>query len=464
MARALHDLTAVELVKAYTAKRLSPVEVMTAVLARSRGLNRTLNAFYRVDAKGALAAAKASEGRWAAGTPNGPMDGIPVSIKDGLGVKGWRSPRGSLANAAIAPAKADAPLVARLKESGAIIFAKTTMPDFGMLPSGVSSLHGVTANPWNLAKNTGGSSSGAGAAVAAGMGPASIGTDIGGSVRIPAAFCGIFGLKPSGGRVPYSVPSPMLAAGPMTRTVADSALLMNVITRPDLRDFMALPFEARDYLAGLRGASAKGLRLGLLLDMGYGLPLDKDVKAAVEKAASLLQSLGAHVDVMRPILVLDQARHIERYFLGRAWTEFSSFAAAQRRQVLPYIARWVQAGARLSAADMFHSMAVLAGLRERVIAASAPYDFVLSPVMPIASFAADAPLPDLRRGLESVCFTAPINQTEAPAASINCGYSRSGVPIGLHIIGRRHDDIGVLRLAKAYEDARGDQRPWPELA
>ncbi|MSO77534.1 MAG: amidase [Alphaproteobacteria bacterium] len=462
MATALHDLTAVELVKAFAKKRLSPVEAMEAVLARGRRLNFTLNAFYRTDAKGALAAAKASERRWARGQPLGPMDGVPVSIKDGLAVKGWRSPRGTRANDGIAPAKADAPLVARLKESGAIIFAKTTMPDLGMLPSGVSSLHGVTRNPWNLARNTGGSSSGAGAAVAAGMGPASIGTDIGGSVRIPAAFCGIVGLKPSGGRVPYSVPSPMLAAGPMTRTVADTALMMNVITRPDLRDFMALPYQARDYLAGLRGASAKGLRLGLLLDMGYGLALDAEVRQAVEKAASLLQSLGAKVEPMRPILALDQARHIERYFLGRAWTEFASYTAAQRRQVLPYIARWVEAGARFSASDMFRSMAALANLRERVIAACAAYDFVLSPVMPVASFAADAALPNLRRGLESVCFTAPINQTEAPAASINCGFSRSGVPIGLHIVGQRHDDMGVLRLAKAYEDARPDQRPWPD--
>lgn len=464
MATELHDLTAIELVAGYAALKISPVEVMRAVLDRADRLDPVLNCFYRIDHEGAIARATASEKRWRYREPRGALDGVPVTIKDGLAVNGWTSPRGTAMNAEAPLADWDHPVTARLKEAGAVLFAKTTMPDIGMLPSGVSSLHGTTRNPWNLARNPGGSSSGAGAAVATGLGPLAIGTDIGGSVRIPAGYCGIFGHKPSGGRVPYSVPGPMLAAGPMTRTVADAALAMTVITRPDLRDFMALPFDDRDYHAALDGASAEGLRVGLMLDTGFGLPLDPEVRAAVEAAAALLAGLGATVEPLGPMLTPELAGQIETFFRGRAWTEVSSYPPERRQRLLPYILDWVQPGASLTAVDVFRSMAALATLRERVVTATAAFDFVLSPVMPVPPFDAEAPLPDPARGLDAVCFTAPFNQTEQPAASVNCGYTTDGLPIGLHIVGRRHDDVGVLRLAKLYEDNRPAQRPWPEPA
>ncbi len=279
---ALHDLTAVQLLTAYREKTLSPVEVTRDVLAHIRAWEPHLHATYALNADAALAQAEASHSRWARGEPQGALDGVPLTIKENIATKGVPVPLGTAATELV-PAAADAPPAARLREAGAVILGKTTMPDYGMLSSGLSSFHALTRNPWDLSKNPGGSSAGAAAAAAAGYGPLHVGTDIGGSVRLPAGWCGIFTLKPSLGRIPIFPPYAGRVAGPMTRTVADSALMMATLSLPDGRDTMSLPYQRIDW-QGL-DREIKGLRIGLLLDAGWGIAVEPEVCAAVEAAA-----------------------------------------------------------------------------------------------------------------------------------------------------------------------------------
>src|SRR5436309_10217415 len=274
----LHDLSAVDLIAGFRGRQFSPSEVLEDVLAHIARWEPRIKGLYAFDPDGARAAAKASSQRWQQGEAMGPLDGVPVTIKDNIALKGVLVPLGA-ASVKLVPAPVDAPPAARLREAGAVIFSKTTMPDYGMLSSGLSSFHPLTRNPWDLSKNPGGSSAGAGAAAAAGYGPLHLGTDIGGSVRLPACWNGIFTLKPSLGRVPVDPPFLGRAVGPMTRTVADSALLMAELSKPDARDHMSLPPAAIDWLAP--PLEPKGLKIGLYLDAGSGLPVDPEVKAAV---------------------------------------------------------------------------------------------------------------------------------------------------------------------------------------
>src|SRR6185503_6039059 len=277
----LHDLSATDLIAGYRAKQFSPSEVLEEVIEHVAAWEPHIKALYLYDPEGARAAATASTERWQKGEPAGTLDGVPVTIKDNIATKGQPIPLGT-ASVRLAPAEKDAPPAARLRESGAIIFSKTTMPDYGMLSSGLSSFHGLTRNPWDLAKNPGGSSSGAGAGVAAGYGPLHLGTDIGGSLRLPAGWCGIFTLKPSLGRIPIDPPYAGRVAGPMTRTVADAALLMGVLAQPDDSDTMSLPAQTIEWQRLER--DVQGLRIGVMADAGVGLPVDAEVAAAFDAA------------------------------------------------------------------------------------------------------------------------------------------------------------------------------------
>src|SRR5580765_8251484 len=261
-----HELSARELSARYHSGELSPVDALQAALARIEAWEPSINAMYRVSAEAALEQARASDARWRRRQPLSPLDGMPITIKENIYTRGDPAPIGTRANEDAPPQSADAPPAARVREAGCVILGKTTMPDYGMLSSGVSSLHGVTRNPWRLDRNTSGSSSGAGAAAVAGYAPLHLGTDIGGSVRLPATHCGIFALKPSLGRVPVLPPYMGRVTGPMTRSVEDAALLMNVISKPDARDFMSLPFRQVDYAAGLNDISPRQLKIGLLAD------------------------------------------------------------------------------------------------------------------------------------------------------------------------------------------------------
>src|SRR5229473_691622 len=456
----LHDMTAAELLAAYKSKKLSPVEATDAVIARIEAWEPKLKALYAPDFEGARRQAKASEKRWQAGRPQGALDGVPILIKENIATRGVPVPLGTAASD-LTPAAADAPPAARVREAGAVILGKTTMPDYGMLSSGLSSFHPLTRNPWDFAKNPGGSSAGAAAGVAAGYGPLHIGTDIGGSIRLPAGWCGVFGLKPSLGRVPIDPPYIGRVAGPMTRNAADAALLMSVLSRPDGRDHMSLPYQSCDWLALERDLT--GLRLGLLLDVGCGLPVEPQVRAAVEAAAHAFAAAGAIIEPMQPFLSRSMLDGVDYFWRMRAWADLSALEAARRAEVLPFILDWASAAANLSGLELFRCFSQVFVMRQAAHAACQAYDYVLCPTAPITAFAAELPCPtnDPARPFEHIAFTVPFNMSEQPAASINCGYTGDGLPIGLQIVGKRFDDLGVLQIARAYERMRPAQRPWP---
>jgi aspartyl-tRNA(Asn)/glutamyl-tRNA(Gln) amidotransferase subunit A len=450
------------MVSAFRTGDLSPVEVTAASLARIDAWDDRLCATWAIDAEGARAAARASEARWQAGEPQGPLDGVPVTVKENIATKGVPMPAGT---AAVEPleAPADAPAAARLRESGAIILGKTTMPDFGMLSSGLSSFHRMARNPWNLDLNPGGSSAGAAAATAAGYAPINIGTDIGGSVRLPAALCGAVGLKPSFGRVPVSPPFLGRAAGPITRTVADLALAMSVLSLPDPRDYMSLSPAMIDWAAP--PLDLQGLTFGLCLDTGIGSPPEAEVVEAVTTAARLFEAAGARVAPLSPFLTREMLDGLDNFWRTRFGSDAAGLTEEQRSKILPYIRAWIDGGRDLSGLDVYRGFAQIPAMSQATQAATAPFDFVLSPVWPIVSFPAEfaSPLNDPSRPFEHIGYTVAFNMSEQPALAINCGYSASGMPIGLQIVGRRFDDLGVLRVAAAFEAMRPPQLPWPRL-
>ncbi|MCG6113126.1 MAG: amidase [Paracoccus sp.] len=463
-----NELSAVQMVAAFRKGDLSPVEVARDVLDRIAACDGQINAIWHLDPDETMAAARASEARWRAGTPlavNGAvLDGVPVTIKENIATRGVPMPLGTAASD-LAPQAHDAPPAARLREGGAVFTGRTTMPDLGMLSSGLSSFHRLTRNPWNLAMNPGGSSAGAGAAGAAGYGPIHLGTDIGGSIRLPAAWCGLVGLKPSLGRVPIDPPFMGRAAGPMTRTVADAALAMAVLSGPDARDHMNLPPAALDW-QDLDG-TLDGLRIGLLLDAGCGMPVDPQVRATVTRAAALFEEAGAIVEPIAPWLTPDMLKHVDDFWRTRAGVETSDLPEARRGRILPKILEWAEAGLGRTGEAVYRDYAATIEIRRRTTAMSERFDLILSPVSPNTSFPADWACPcdnDMARTMAHIGFTMPFNLGEQPAISVPCGYDAQGVPIGLQIAGRRFDDLGVLRAARAWEVIAPAPQPWPRLA
>ena len=463
---ALHEQGAAQLARAYAAGELSPVDVAQAVVAQVQRCEPQLHATWAFDPTEALTMARASEARWRQGRARGPLDGVPVTIKENIATKGVTMPLGSAASLLV-PATADAPPAARLREAGAVFVARTTMPDYGMLSSGLSSFHALARNPWDLSRTPGGSSAGAGAAAAAGYGPIHLGTDIGGSIRLPATWCGVVGFKPSDGRVPIFPPYTGRACGPLTRTVADAAIAMAVLSRPDTRDATSLPPQdlAWTDLPEDPQQTVHGLKIALLMDAGWGLPLHPEVAAAVQGAAQLLAAAGAIVTPLAGFTTRAMADGINGFWRMRSWLDISALPDERQAQVLPYIRDWVAAASGYSAAQLFQHHSQFAALRDAAVAACAPFDFVISPVAPDVAGAAEAPSPtgDPLRAMEHIAYTLPFNMSGQPAISLPCGFDAAGLPIGLQIAGHRHDDLGVLRLARAWELLRpaGWIRPWP---
>ena len=455
-------MSVAELACAYGAKALSPVEVTRHLLQRLEAFNPALNAFYLVDADAALRDAAASEDRWRRGASLGPLDGVPTSIKDALAAIGWPAYRGSRAHRAEAGVwNVDAPAIARLREAGAIFLGKTTMPDFGILPSGYSSKHGITRNPWDLSLNPGGSSSGASASVAAGITPYAIGTDIVGSVRLPASFCGLYGLKPSYGRIPYYPPNdPALAAGPITRTVEDAAIVMNVVTRPDPRDFTALEPSSIDYLSALSG-DARGVRIGHVADLGFDITPDRDVSGRVAEAVKVFETLGSVVENVELSFARDDMLSAEDYYRTRCYAEFMTFDEP-RRQAATVIREWTAPVRYMSALALFDAMSAMRRMREQTLRALDRFDYLMLPTVHIPPFAAEDPSPDPDNRFDAWGNTFLFNLTEQPAASVPCGFSAAGAPIGMQIVGHRFDDAGVLRMSCIYEKAVGGF-PVPDM-
>ena len=460
---ALHDWSAPQLLAAFARRELSPVEVTQSVLAQIERWEPMLHASYLLRPELALAQARASEARWRHGEPCGALDGVPVTLKENIATRGDPIPLGTAATPLL-PAGADAPPAARLREAGAVLVCKTTMPDYGMLSSGLSSFHATSRNPWDLSKTPGGSSAGGAAAAAAGYGPLHVGTDIGGSLRLPAGWCGIFSLKPSLGRIPIDPPYTGRCAGPMTRSVADAALMMQVLSQPDARDSMSLPYQRIAWEQFDQGRTwLKGLKIGLLLEAGCGLTVEPEVRQAIVRAAELLAQAGALIEPMTPFMTQPMLDGMDHAWRMRSHLDLNALKPESRALVLPYIRHWADSAVHLSAAQTFVAMSQFHATRLASVKACAAYDFVLSPTSPVVAFAAELPSPtnDPLRPLEHIGFTVPYNMSEQPAASINCGYTAQGLPIGLQIAGQRFDDLGVLRLAHAFEVLRDPQRPWP---
>jgi aspartyl-tRNA(Asn)/glutamyl-tRNA(Gln) amidotransferase subunit A len=453
-------LTATRLVEGYRKRELSPLEVTRAVLERIDQLNPALNAFNLVAADEALAQAKASAARWMAGQPKGLLDGVPVSIKDIILTKGWPTLRGSKTIDPKGPWNEDAPATARLREHGAVLLGKTTTPEFGWKGVTDSPLTGITRNPWNPAKTPGGSSGGAAAAVATGMGAAAVGTDGGGSIRIPCAFTGLFGIKPSFGRVPAWPQSPfgtVAHVGPMTRDVTDAALMLNVLALPDARDWHALPCEPRDWRTGLEHG-VQDLRVAYSPDLGYAR-VDPEVAAIVRRAVGVFADLGAKVEEKHPGFDNPELIFRAHWFSGAAF--LVKGIPNDRRKLVDVGLREVAAqGEKITAHQLLDAQMKRGALGVHMNLFHRDYDLLVTPTLAVPAFDVGREFPEgNERWTDWTPFTYPFNLTQQPAASIPCGLTRSGLPVGLHIVGPRHADALVLRAARAFESARPIQLP-----
>jgi aspartyl-tRNA(Asn)/glutamyl-tRNA(Gln) amidotransferase subunit A len=457
----LIDLNTLEILALYRNRKLSPSEYWQAVEARIDAFEPVVNALYAYDPEDARRQALTSTERWQKGETLGPLDGIPVSLKELIATKGHPVPLGTRA-VELVPAVDDAPVAARCREDGAIIYAKTTCPDYGMLSSGLSSFHKLSRNPWDPTQNPGGSSAGAASAGAAGYGTLHIGTDIGGSVRLPAGWTGLFGFKPSQGRIPVDPYYTGRCAGPMTRTVADAAYAMATLSRPDWRDGTSLPPNDINWMN--LDINVKGLKIGLMLDAGCGLPLDEEVRDAVLSAAKLFEAAGAIVIPVEPVLTLEMLDGLDDFWRAKFWGDMAALNADRRAAILPYIHEWAQKGADISGSRAVFGFNQTMEMRKACGRLMQFVDAVISPVNPIVSYPADwaSPTNDPELPFEHIAFTVPWNMSEQPASSINCGFSRSGMPIGLQIVGPRYEDLFVLKLSKAFENWGGGVRRWPQ--
>ena len=452
----LNWLSAAKLVKGYAKRTFSPVEVAKACLAQIEKHDRKINAITGNHGEEALASAKASESRWFKGEPQGPVDGVPVLVKDLLLVRGWKTLRGSKT---VDPDQAwdnDAPSVARLRECGAVLLGATTTPEFGWKGVTDSPLTGITRNPWDVSKTPGGSSGGSSAALAAGYAPLALGTDGGGSIRIPAGFAGIFGLKPSFGRVPAWPLSPfgtVAHVGPMARTVEDAALMLNVIAQPDVRDWTSLPYDGADYTRKLdRGL--KGLRIAYSPRLGYS-DVDPEIARLVKNAAKLLASLGAHVEEADPGFE-DPAACFRTLWWSGARALLGRMPEDKSKLLDPALADVVEQAKAISLDDYFDAVKARGALGTHMRKFMENYDVLVTPSLPIPAFDAGklSPLDDgTGKWVNWTPFSYPFNLTQQPAASVPCGFTESGLPAGLHIVGRMFDDQAVLRASNAYQRA-----------
>lgn len=459
----LADCTATELLAMYRARQASPVEATHAVLARIERVNPKLLAFCHVAGDEAVESARASEARWQRGEPTGALDGVPTSIKDLILTKGWPTLRGSRTVDTGQVWDVDAPATARLREAGAVLLGKTSTPEFGCKGETNSPLTGITRNPWDPAKTPGGSSGGTAAAVAAGMGPLSVGTDGAGSVRIPAAFCGNFGLKPSFGRVPAYPLSPfgtVAHLGPHTMSVRDAALMLNVLARPDARDWTSLPYDARDYTVGLEDG-LRGLRIAWSPALGYAKHVHPEVAAACARAVDDLRAAGAVVEAVDP--GFDDPLDITcgLWFLG-AWTIWNTLTPEQQKLADPDFAAEAELGSKISAleAQRLHLRRGALGTLMRQFMQR--HDLLVTPTVAVPAFearpAGHSPL-DPAAMLGWTPFSYPFNLTQQPACTIPCGLTSAGLPIGLQFVGPMFGDALVLRAARAFEAMHPIPRP-----
>jgi aspartyl-tRNA(Asn)/glutamyl-tRNA(Gln) amidotransferase subunit A len=454
----LTQATASELLALYRKDKASPVDVVKAILRRAQDVNPRINAFCLVDADNAMKQARASEKRWRKDEPLGPLDGVPVTVKELIRVAGWPTLMGSKLVDPDQRWDEDAPSVARLRESGAILLGQTTSSEFGHKGVTDSPLHGVTRNPWNTAMTPGGSSGGAAAAVAAGLGPLALGTDGGGSVRLPASFCGIFGLKATYGRVaawPPSLNGDFSNTGPLARTAEDAALMMNVIARPDPRDPWSLPEHDIDYPKKLKGRLRK-LRVALMLKFGDH-PLDPEVADIVPAAARHFEELGCHVEEAAPDLGgVDGRKTFGVHWLSYAQHLLKIYPADRHNDFDPSLLVMAREGQKYSSADLVSAMADRRTLSIGWTKFFDKYDLLLCPTLAVPAFETGRGAPMDAEGKPNMQwspYTAHFNLSRHPAASVPCGLTRAGLPVGLMIASGHYRDALVLRAAHHFQTA-----------
>lgn len=447
-------MTAEALLALYARRALSPVEALQAVTERVARLNPWVNAFACLDPRAHIAAGDSAQ-RWAAGRPSGLLDGVPTTVKDLVNLAGFPTRRGSRTTDAT-PATEDAPLVTGLKAAGAVIIGKTTTTEFGWKSPGDCPLHGITRNPWNRDRTPGGSSSGAGAAGAASFGPLHVGTDAGGSIRIPAAWCGLVGVKPSFGRVPqwpHGAFSGVACAGPMTRTVRDAALMLSAMARHDARDPYALPDDARDWRDGIEDGVA-GLRVALVRRHGFDAPLDAEGESALLAAAGMLEAQGAIVEDADPALPDTRA------IFGRVWgVALARLVASMPEEKRPLLDAGIAEVARRQA-DM-PATDFLGAEMLRIEAAHAMarfhqrYDLILTAATPTAAIAADQPTIRPWEALwrDWAPWTFAFNLTRQPAISVPVGLDEAGMPRAVQVAAALYRDDLCFRAARAIERA-----------
>lgn len=458
--------SAAQLRRSYRDGTLSPVEATRAALASIEELDPVVNAIVLIDPERALADAAASERRWRSGSPLGPADGIPTTIKDIFLTRDWATLRGSRLLSDAGPWTEDAPAVARLREAGAVLLGKTTTPEFAWKGVTDSARFGATGNPWDPTRTAGGSSGGSAAAVALGMGAWSIGTDGGGSVRIPAAFTGTVALKPTYGLVPLYPASPfgtLAHAGPMTTTVPDAAALLDVMVGFDPRDWSALPTPATSFVEQSEGGIA-GLRIAVAPNLGGARPAPA-VAAALGAAAAVLAEAGAEVTEADPGFDDPEQAFRVLWFAGAAKV-LEPFPADRRSLVDPGLLKAVEDGQRVSASDYLDATAVRMAIGRRMGLFHQRYDVLLTPTVPISAFELGADVPPESRSAwwtSWTPYTYPFNLTQQPALSVPCGLTGDGMPIGLQIIGPRHSDALVLRVGRVYEERTDWAERFPPL-
>jgi len=452
--------SATELVGLYRQKKASPVEVTEAVLARIEAHNPTYNAFCLVDAEAARAAARESEARWAASAANGLVDGVPATVKDLILTRGWPTRRGSKTVPADQPWEDDAPAVARLREHGAVLLGKTATPEYGWKGVTDSPLTGITRNPWNPERTPGGSSGGAAVAAVMGMGALHLGTDGGGSIRIPSAFTGNYGIKATFGRVPAWPASPhgsLANVGPMTRTVADAALMLTVISEPDPRDWLALPPARADYREALVGG-IDGLKIAFAPAPG-GAKVAPEVAELVAEGARVFEELGAKVEPADPPIA-EAAEIFRTHWFAVAAQLVKGIDESDRKLMDPGLLAIAEQGAKIPLDDF---VAALAGRRALGFAMHRflqEYDLLLTPMLPLPAFeVGHAAPPGMGESgwVDWTPFSYPFNLTRQPAASLPLGPTASGLPAALQLVGPLHAEALVLRASRAFEQVR----PWP---
>jgi aspartyl-tRNA(Asn)/glutamyl-tRNA(Gln) amidotransferase subunit A len=460
--------SASELLHRYRAKQLSPLEVVQAALARIGELNPRLNAYCLVDAEGALSAARASEARWMKGEPLGALDGVPASIKDLILTRGWPTLRGSKTVDRAGPWLEDGPATARLREHGAVLLGKTCTPEFGWKGVTDSALSGITRNPWNLERTPGGSSGGAAAQVAAGLGQLAVGTDGGGSIRIPCAFAGLSGIKAAFGRVPAWPLSPfgtVAHVGPMARSVADCALMLNVLSQPDARDWTALPYAGIDWTQGL-GAGVQGLRIAYSPRLGYVKHVDAEVAARVADAVKVFAGMGAQVSEVDPGFA-DCREIFWVHWTAGAYNLLRNMPREKFALLDPGLQQACASGSQHTLAQYLDAVNARGALGEHMKRFHQKYDLLLTPATAIPAFAAGMVAPERPAGEADwtwwTPFSFPFNLTQQPAMSVPCGFSGDGLPIGLQLVGPMQREDLVLRAAHAYQQATEHHLRRPPL-